>query len=109
MPHGHHIYAKASDMGKATICEYPPSYHELSHWKFGMRCCAKCPGVNLSDQETYNKYTNTSLSIIFHLYHLIARCTAHGRILLTESFFVASVNRILIQNNTQKYTLEKSY
>ena len=29
MPHGHHIYAKASDMEKETICEYLQSDHAL--------------------------------------------------------------------------------
>ena len=33
MPHGRHIYAKASDMEKATICAYPQSDNELPHWK----------------------------------------------------------------------------
>ena len=29
MPHGLHIYAKASDMEKVTVCEYPQSDHAL--------------------------------------------------------------------------------
>ena len=40
--------------------------------------------------------------------HLIARCTKHVRLPLTEKKFVASVNRILLQDNQQKYTQEKS-
>ena len=33
MPHGSHIYAKASDMEKATIFTYPQSDHAFLHWK----------------------------------------------------------------------------
>ena len=33
MPHGRHIYAKASDMANATMCAYPHSDHALPHWK----------------------------------------------------------------------------
>ena len=33
MPHGSHIYTKAYDIAKATMCEYPQSGHELTHWK----------------------------------------------------------------------------
>ena len=29
MPHGHHIYAKASDMAKATMCAYLNSNYAL--------------------------------------------------------------------------------
>ena len=49
-----------------------------------MQCCAKFPSVNLPDQETDDQYTNTSPSISFHIYHLIARCSKHGRLLLTD-------------------------
>ena len=52
MPHGSHIYAKASDIGNATILTYPKSNHALPHWKCVLRCCADCPCINLPDQET---------------------------------------------------------
>ena len=52
MPHGLHIYAKASDVAKTKICTYPQSVHALPHWKFVLRCCADCPYTNLPDQET---------------------------------------------------------
>ena len=45
---------------------------------------------------------------VFHIYHLIPRCSTHGRIPLTDKKKVASVNRILFHKNSQKYTLEKS-
>ena len=84
MPHGRHVYAKAYDMAKATMCAYSQSYHALQHWKCVLRCCAKCPSINIPDQETYDQYPDNSPSISFHIYHLIARCTKHGRLLLTD-------------------------
>ena len=84
MPHGRHIYAKAHDTAKATMCAYPQSDHVLTHCKCVMRCCAKCSGINLHDQETDDQYSNTSPSICFHIYNLIARCTTHGRLPLTD-------------------------
>ena len=65
MQHGRHIYAKTSDMAKATMCVYPHSDHALQHWKFAMRCCAKCPSVNLPDIEIDYQYSDTSPAIIF--------------------------------------------
>ena len=50
MPHKHHIYDKASDMEKETMCEYPQLDHELPHSKCVMKYCVKCPSVNLPDQ-----------------------------------------------------------
>ena len=52
MPHGRHIYARASDISKATMCAYKKSYHALTHWKCVLQCCSKCLCVNLPDQET---------------------------------------------------------
>ena len=84
MPHGSHIYAKASDMANATMCTYPQSEHALPHWKCLMRCCAECTCINLTDQEKLKKHEETKLSIRFHIYHIIGRCTTHGRIPLKE-------------------------
>ena len=50
MPHGRHIYAKSYDMANATLCTYPQSDHALPHWKCVLRCCAKCPCINIFDQ-----------------------------------------------------------
>ena len=52
MPHGSHIYAKASDMTNATMCTYPQSEHALPHWKCVLQFCADCPCINIPDQET---------------------------------------------------------
>ena len=46
-------------------------------------CCAKCQSINIPDQETDDQYPDTSPSIRFHIYHLIARCTKHCRLPLT--------------------------
>ena len=54
MPHGSHIYSKASDMVNATMCKYPQSDHALPHWKFVLRCCADCPCINIPDQGKNN-------------------------------------------------------
>ena len=51
MPHGSHIYAKASDIANATMCTYPQSEHALPNWKFVLRCCADCPCINITNQE----------------------------------------------------------
>ena len=83
MPHGRHIYARSYDTAKETMCVYPQLYHALTQWKYVLRCCAKCPSVNLPDQETDSHYTDTSSSIIFQNYHLIECCTTHDRRLLT--------------------------
>ena len=56
MPHGRHIYAKASDMANATMCAYPHSDHALQHWKCVLRCCADFPCINLHDQGTDKKH-----------------------------------------------------
>ena len=84
MPHGRHIYAKSYDIEKATMCTYPQSGHAIPHWKYVLRCCAKCPCVNIPDQETTKKHEETTPSIRFHIYHIIGRCTDHGRTPLKE-------------------------
>ena len=52
MPNGHHIYAKASYMEKATICTYPQSHHAIPHWKCELQCCADFPCINIPNKET---------------------------------------------------------
>ena len=80
MPHGIHIYAKASDMENATMCTYPQSEHSLPHWKCVLRCCTDCPCINIPDQETTKTHDKTTPSIRFHIYHIIGRCTSYVRI-----------------------------
>ena len=99
MLHGHRIYSKVSDMAKATMYAYTQSDHELPQCKCVLQFCAKCSCVNIPDQETDDKYSDTRPSIRFHIYHLITCCTTHRRL---QFIFVACVNRILIQNHSQK-------
>ena len=79
MPHGRHFFAKAYDMAEATMFAYPQSNHAFPHWKLVFRCCAKCSCINLPDQETDTHYSDTTPSMRFHISHIIARCTDHGR------------------------------
>ena len=51
--HGRHIYAKVSDMSKATMCTYHRSDRALPHWKCVLQCCNKRPCINIPDQETH--------------------------------------------------------
>ena len=51
IPHGRHIYAKASDMANSKMCAYPRSDNALPHWKYVLRCCADCPCINFPDQK----------------------------------------------------------
>ena len=50
MPHGRHIYAKASDMEQATMYTYTQSGLAIPHWKCVLRCCAEYPYNNRPDQ-----------------------------------------------------------
>ena len=78
MPYGCHIYAKSSDMSKAKMYTYPNSDHALPHWKCVLRCCTDYPCINIPDQEIYIRYSETTPSIRFQIYHIIGRCNAYG-------------------------------
>ena len=84
MSHGRHIYAKEYDTEKETMCANSQSNHALPQWKCVLRCCAQCHSINIPDQETYDNHLNPSTSISFHIYHLIARCTNHSRLPLSN-------------------------
>ena len=84
MPHGHHIYAKSSDMANATMCAYPQSYNSLPHRKGVLKLCANYTCINLPEQEIYNQYSDTTPSIQFHIYHIIGCCTSRRRIPLKD-------------------------
>ena len=71
-------------MEKSTMYAYLQSDNALTHWKCVLQFCAKCTSVNIPDQETDDQYSNTSPSIRFHIYHIIAHCTTHGRIPLND-------------------------
>ena len=107
-PHGRHIYAKSYDMAKATVCANSQSDHALPHWKCVLRCCAKFPCINIPDQETDDKNPNPSPSISFRIYHLIARCTKHDRLPLTDKKMFSECQQYTASGQSTKYTLEKS-
>ena len=77
--HGHHIYQTSPDMAISIMCDYPPSYNLLMHWKCVLCCCSNLPHIDLSGQESDRHNYNKSPTIKFHVYHLIAHCTVHGR------------------------------
>ena len=52
MPHGSHIYAKASDTTNATMCTYPQYDNTLPHYKCVLRCYSESQCIILPDQET---------------------------------------------------------
>ena len=95
MPHGRHIYAKGSDMAQATMCAYPQSDHVLPHRRYVLRCCADCTCINIPDQEKDNQNSGTTPSIRFQIYHIIARCTANGRIPSKDKIYFTCVNKNL--------------
>ena len=88
MPHGCHIYAISSDMAMDTMRVYPPSQHLLPHYKFLLRCCENCPHIDIPVQESDRHHSDTSPSISFNIYHLIARCTVHGRLQIDKHTFL---------------------
>ena len=71
-------------MANAKMFTYPHSDHALPHWKCVLQCCDECTCINLTDQETNKQHKETTTSIRFHIYHIIARCTAYVRILLKD-------------------------
>ena len=84
MPHGRHLYARSYDMENSTMCTYPQSAHTLPHWKCVLQCCANCPCINITEQETDNQYSETTSSITFQINHIIARFTDHVMIPLKD-------------------------
>ena len=80
-------------------------YHALPNWKCIFRCCADCPCINITDQETTKTYEETTPSIRFHIYHIIGHCTAHGRIPLKDKkIFYMCEQESLPDKSTKIYT-----
>ena len=105
MPHGIHIYAKASDMANAKMCTYPQSEHSLPHWKCVLRCCAECTCINITDQEKNEKNDETTPTIRFHIYHIIGRCTTNGRVeLIDKNICYMCKQEYLPDTSTKIYT-----
>ena len=95
-------------MAKATMCAYSQLDHALPHWNCVLRYCAKFPSINIPDQEIYDQYSNTSPSNCFHIYHIIARCTKHGRLPLTYKKFFRKCQQDTASGQPKIYRLEKS-
>ena len=80
----------------------------LPHWKCVFRCCAKFPNVNLPDQEIDYQYFDTSPSIRFRVYRLIARCKTHGRLPLTEKKMCHKCKQdTASEQSTKVYTIKE--
>ena len=108
MPHGRHIYSKASEMAQATTCTYPQSYRALPHWKCLMLFCYDCPCINLPDQETDNQNSDTTPSIQFHIYYIIGCCTSHGRITLNDKIICYMCKQESSSDKSSKIYTRKS-
>ena len=108
MPHGHHIYTKAYDLAKATMCTNSHSDHALPHWKCVLKYCAQCPSINIPDQETDDKHPNPIPSIRFHIYRLTARCTKHGMLPLSDRKIYRECQQDTVSvKSTKTYTRKK--
>ena len=64
---------------------YPSSKYALPHWKCVLRCSEKCPWIDLPSTESDNKNSNTILTLRFHIYQKITRCTVHDRRTLNKN------------------------
>ena len=94
-------------MAKSKICAYPQLDNALTKWKCVLRFCSKFPIIHLPYQETYDQYSNTIPSIHFHIYHLIARCTTHGRLPLNEKKICRKCKQDYISEQSKNiYTIE---
>ena len=109
MPHGNHIYAKASDMANATMCTYPKYEHALPHRKFVLRCCADCPCINIPDQEKTKKHEETTPSIRFHIYHIIRSYSIHGRLSLKDKNICSMCKQEYIPDKSTKIYTRKDH
>ena len=75
--HGCHIYNTTAVMEMSTMCPCNAKHHGTPHWKYVLHCCDKCPNIVLPIQETKEDTTKTCLTIIFHVYCNISRCTVN--------------------------------
>ena len=104
MPYGRHIYAKASDMARPTMCTYPQYYHAIQNWKCVLWCWADFPYINIPDQETDIKHEKTTPSIRFHIYHIISHYTDHGKIPLDYKKWYMCKQESSSDESTKIYT-----
>ena len=60
VPRVNYMFKIASDMAMAKMCAYPSFKYSLPHWKYVMRCCAKCPCIDLPNPESDQHNPNVS-------------------------------------------------
>ena len=64
-----------------------------------------CPCTNLTNYEIDDQYPNTSPSFRFHIYHVVAHCTKHGRIPLIDKIFFRKIKQdTASEQSTKIYT-----
>ena len=90
------------------MCAYPTSQHSFLHLIFMLHCCSNFPHIDHPDQESDRHHSNASPTIFFHIYHLIAWFTVHGRRPLYEKKIVACVFKIRLLWHLKNFTQEKS-
>ena len=73
------MFQTASYMAMTTIFSYPSYNYALPHWKYVLRCCEKCPRIDLPSPESDHHNSNVSPRISFRVYQHIARCNVYGR------------------------------
>ena len=55
MPNGKNMIYTEYEMAMETMCEYPSSNYALPHWKCVLRCCTKCPCIDLPCTKSDHK------------------------------------------------------
>ena len=65
-------------MAMSIICPCPSQHYGLTHWKYVLRYCDKCPGIITTRQKTNIDVTNTCSPISFHVCRNLSRCNFHG-------------------------------
>ena len=61
----------------------------------------------LPDQETNRKHEETTPSTRFHIYHIIVRCTDHGRIPLKDKKICYMCEQEYLPDSSTKYIHEE--
>ena len=70
--HGRNIHKTAADIAISIMCGFPSDKHALSHCKFVLSCCAKCPIIFTPGHELDSDSPNACPEISFHVYLLYA-------------------------------------
>ena len=70
--------------------------------------CDNFPRIDISSQELDNNHSNKCHMISFHVYKLIACCSAHGITPLDGDKIFACVGLLRLKCHPQNYAQEKS-